>query len=144
MMAKTTPNLSMFSAVTTTNMEILAYGTDEPTGAKIHGYTPDSKEWRAISRKRAAATSKPQKLMLGKKGANYIELDKPKAGHSDEDLLLIEVITDITGIDGFAFDKEVVKGLLLGDWYHILNQWREHLDDRANFIANAGQAQNDG
>ncbi len=82
--------------------------------------------------------------MLGKKGANYIELDKPKAGHSDEDLLLIEVITDITGIDGFKFDKEVVKDLLLGDWYHILNQWREHLDDRANFIANAGQAQNGG
>lgn len=143
-MAKSPIKLDIFNAVTTTKMEIKPYGSEESTGVFLHGYTPDSKEWRELSRKRAMANSKPQKLMLGKKGANYIELDKPKAGPSEEDLLLIDAMTDITGIDGFKFEKEAVKELMLGDWYHVLDQWREHLDDRQNFTANVVKSANDG
>ena len=95
-----TANLSLsdFDSVSTTSMEIKAYGSNDSTGAFIEGFTPDSPEWRAIRRKQAK-NKQPTKLMLGKK-ANFIELEQSEGEHSEEDLMLIEVITDIKGIDG--------------------------------------------
>ena len=136
------PDFSMFKAVTTTSMEILAYGTEEQTGAFIEGHTPDSSEWRELSRKRALK-SRPQRLMLGKQ-SNYIELEKQKGEYSEEDLMLCEVITDIKGIPNYEFTPESAKELLLGDGYFILQQWKTHMDDRKNFLENAKPASNDG
>ena len=137
-MANKKPDLSMFKAVTSTSMEILAYGTDEPTGAIITGYTPDSQEWRNLQRKRALK-SRPQRVMLGKK-QNYIELEQQKGEHSEEDLMLCEVITGITGIPNYEFTTESAKELLLNEGYFILQQWRTHMDDRKNFLSNAANS----
>lgn len=122
-----------FSPVTKTKMMIKAYGTGADTEAYIEGFTPDSKEWRDAVRRNASEGQKDQRLYLSKNGS-YINLKSKFGEYSDEDLMLVEMITDIQGIPGYVFSKESVGNLLLEDKYFILRQWRSHMDDEKNFL----------
>lgn len=114
----------------TTSLELLHFKDEEPTGVIFSGYTPDSKEWKQAARK-ISGPNKKQFLTIEKAGSK-IELDKDAADKRVK--LLIAITTDISGIDGFKSTPESIEKLLKDPqaaW--MLEQWGEHLDDRANF-----------
>lgn len=114
-----------------TTLELLHPVTKELTGVKITGFTPDSKEWRDADKKLSKPNQK-QYITVQKKETK-IELDSDSGEKQRE--LVKSIVTDIQGIDKWEYTKE--KGIsLLGNpiYSWILDDWIEHLDDRANFF----------
>ena len=105
--------------------------TDDELPVEIEGYTPDSAEWRVLQ-KTIVQPNKKQNLII-EKGRNLIELDANSADKRRE--LLSKVITNITGLDGWVFSTDAVVKLFDDPLYSwMLDQWGEHVDDRANFF----------
>lgn len=129
---------SKLSPVTSTAMEVLAYATEESTGLFIEGHTPDSKEWKEVVKKIQGAP-KDQKLHMTK-GGSYLEIKADKKEQSDADLILTGVMTGAYQLSGEKkaslneSDFNLLKINMLGEWGHVLDQWRTHLDDRKNFL----------
>ena len=120
-------------AISKTSCEMHGYGTDEPCGVVFHGYTVDSKQWEA-AKKSIQGRPKEQRLILGVR-ENYMTFTPDQEAELNQRLVLIEVITDIEGIEGYTFDRKDARERLLDpeQWKYWLDQWRDHLDDRANF-----------
>ena len=126
--------------VTSTSLEVLAYGTQEPLGLFLEGHTPDSAEWKKIVRKVQGAP-KGQRINMTKSGS-FIDIKPEDKPHSDEELIAVSAITGAYGFDEkekqvylSEADLETLKGNLLSDWGHVLESWQEHLDKRSNFLA---------
>ena len=126
-------SLSDTFAVSKTSCSMNGYGTNEPCGVVFHGYTIDSRQWEA-AKKSIQGRPKEQKLILGKR-ENYMAITPDEEAELNQNLVLIEVITDITGIEGYVFDRKDARERLLDpeQWKYWLDQWKDHLDDRANF-----------
>lgn len=119
---------------TTTTMRLVNLdGSD--TDVYITGYTPDSSEWEAVV-KDISGPAKSTSIEVGKKGKSRIEIPPDPNAAEKQRNLLIRVITNIEGFEGWEYAPEAATKLLSDrgrNW--ILDQWGEHLDDRRNFLA---------
>lgn len=116
----------------TTELELRHPVTSEPVGVIISGFTPDSKEWKNAE-KEFIDPNRPQSLII-EKGKQRLELDA--SGLEKRHNLLLSVITGIVGIDDWSYTKDKAKILFENPNYAwMIEQWGEHLDERANFFA---------
>ncbi len=124
--------LSNLASAETTTLELLNPENDYPLGVYIVGYTVDSKKWRKAERV-IVNPNKKQSVII-EKNQNRIELDSNAADNKRK--LIIDMITDITGLDDWTFSKENVKSLFDDPAYNwIMEQWSDHLDNRNNFLS---------
>ena len=122
----------------TTSLELTHPATGEKCGIIVFGYTPDSAEYRRIEAKVMGKKMAQSLIIASKKGeGNRIEIDPAQAEKNRQ--VMIETITAISGItDGgkpVEFDADSrIEFLSANTRYWITDQWREHIDDRANFF----------
>lgn len=123
-------NIEDFASPTTTEVQLRHPVTKKLLNAFVEGYTPDSDEWAALEAK--YIKPKQAKSLIISKKANSVPID-PEAAESRKKVTLESII----GIRGFnvEFDKKKRESLLSDRRYSwILEQWEDHLDDRANFF----------
>lgn len=117
---------------TTTSMKVFKDGED--TNIVIHGYTPDSKEWRQAQKALLDPTKTPS-VQLGKKGKNTMDIPNDPKAYEKRIKLLASVVTNIEGIEGWEFSPQNTLILFMNDgmaW--MVEQWEDHMEDRSNFL----------
>ena len=116
---------------TTTRMEVVDVNGND-TGVFIVGHTPDSKEYRQAQAQ--IVKNQPIKRHFDRSGDSYIEIKVDPKDRERNIMLLASVVTDIEGLDDFETSYANVLELFSRDEFaYVVDQWKDHLDDRKNF-----------
>lgn len=101
----------------------------KPVDIRITGHIKKSAAWRAAEAKHTHR-NKPRSVQIGKNGVQTIQVPNDPNAYEKGIKLLAEVVTDITGIQGWEFSSDAVYELFSNEgsgW--IADQWANHLTE---------------
>ncbi len=127
-------NLASLASAVVTTLLLKHPATGEEVGISISGHTPDSAEWEK-NKKAIFGAGKETKMLVEKNGMSTTFQDTSE----EQKKLILASITSIDNaeMDGkpFVSTPENIKELLSQPEYSwMLEQWSNHIDDRANFF----------